>query len=169
MFYIENLQLLCAADTVLVDGTFDACPNLFSQLFRMHVFKEERLLPLIYCLLSDKSAATYVAVFGILQTEAVKANLVLQPRRFISDFESGIIRAETASFPNASHKGCYFRFTQAIWRQVQSLALAGQYRNVRHLMVLGFTPLTLIRTVFMQLEAQAPAILQTHFSYFRTQ
>lgn len=104
MFYIENLQLLCAADTVLVDGTFDACPNLFSQLFRMHVFKEERLLPLIYCLLSDKSAATYVAVFGILQTEAVKANLVLQPRRFISDFESGIIRAETASFPNTSHK-----------------------------------------------------------------
>lgn len=70
----------------------------------MHVFKEERLLPLIYCLLSDKSAATYVAVFGILQTEAVKANLVLQPRRFISDFESGIIRAETASFPNTSHK-----------------------------------------------------------------
>lgn len=80
----------------------------------------------------------------------------------------------TASFPNASHKG--FHFTQAIWRQVQSLGLAGQYRtdaavksSVRHLMALGFAPLPLIRTVLMQLEAQAPAILQTLFTYFRTQ
>lgn len=174
--FVENLRLLCEADTVLVDGTFDACPSLYSQLFTIHVFKETRLLPLIYCLLPDKSAATYVSLFGILQTEAVKSNLFFQPQRFISDFESGIIRAVAASFPNAAHQGCYFHFTQAVWRQVQSLGLAAHYRNdaavkasVRQLMALGFAPLPLIRTAFTQIEAQSPACLQPLFTYFRTQ
>lgn len=140
------------------------------------VFKEEHLLPLIYCLLSDKSAGTYVSVFGILQTEAVKANLIFQPQQFLSDYESRIIRDVAASFPNTSHHGCYFHFTQAIWHQVQTLGLTSQYRNdatvkssVQQLMGLGFAKLPLICTVFMQLEAQVPAILQTVFSYFCTQ
>ncbi|KAL3700802.1 hypothetical protein R1sor_018824 [Riccia sorocarpa] len=67
----------------------------------------------------------------------------------VSDFESGLdlIPVVRGEFPQAHHQGCYFQFTQAIWRRVQQLGLAQQYIEnqlvrvtVRRLMVLGFLP-----------------------------
>jgi hypothetical protein len=159
-----------------MDGTFDACPHLFAQLFTLHVFEHDRLLPVVYCLLPGKTAATYTAVFTALKNAATAAGLQFDPNHILSDFETGLIRAVKTAFPNATHHGCYFHFTQAIWRQLQALGLSADYRNdnivrtsVRQLMALGFSPLLRVRTVFTQLEVQAPPILRALFVYFRDQ
>lgn len=56
MFGIEeNLQLLKSNLNWYVDGTFDVAPELFYQLFTLHVFVKGKNLPCIYALLPDKT------------------------------------------------------------------------------------------------------------------
>ncbi len=52
-------------------------------------------------------------------------------------------------------KGCYFHFTQALWRKVASLGLVAAYRRDRHLrkciqkiMALGFLPVAVVMQCF---------------------
>jgi hypothetical protein len=52
---VSNLQRLCDSTTLSMDGTFDAAPKLFVQLFSIHAFVGERLVPLVYVLMSSKS------------------------------------------------------------------------------------------------------------------
>jgi hypothetical protein len=160
-----------------MDGTFDACPAIFAQLFTLHAFVDGKLLPLVYCLLANKSAAIYTNVFQVLKNAAAAAGYHLQPTTIMSDFETGLIAAVATEFPNTHHQGCYFHFTQAIWRHMQSLGLTALYigndavkAHIRRLMALGFAPLLLVRTAFTQLEVQSPnAALQPLFAYFRQQ
>ena len=35
----RNVTLLCEAETIYVDGTFETCPRLFYQVFTIHAFK----------------------------------------------------------------------------------------------------------------------------------
>ena len=108
----SNLRQLCSADLVCMDGTFDASPKLYSQLFTLHVFQNEKLLPLVYCLLASKERAVYVEVFRVIKRKAQERNIAFSPTIIMSDFESGMIAAVRDELPNAHHQGCYFHFTQ---------------------------------------------------------
>ena len=116
-----NLQLLCRAELVTMDGTFDAAPALYSQLFTLHVFEFGKLLPLVYCLLASKDRASYVTVFSVLKTKAQEIQLTFAPQTIISDFESGLIAAVRDELLNAHHQGCYFHFTQVRLSQLINL------------------------------------------------
>jgi hypothetical protein len=49
---VDNLTRLCQASTVYMDGTFAAVPRvLYSQLYSIHAFIGERLIPFVYVLL----------------------------------------------------------------------------------------------------------------------
>jgi MULE transposase domain len=108
----SNLKLLCGANVVCMDGTFDAVPHLYSQLFTLHSFEHGKLLPLVYCLMSSKERTAYVDIFQALKSQAEEINLTLAPTTIISDFESGLIPAVRDEFPNAHHQGCHFHYTQ---------------------------------------------------------
>lgn len=125
----SSLDMLCNASEVYMDGTFDAAPHLFLQLFTIHVFQHERLIPLVYCLMGNKTHQMYESVFNILQMKAGTRQMVLNPNTIMSDFETGLILAVRNVFRNTSHKGCYFHFVQAIWRNVQRLGLVDGYSN----------------------------------------
>ena len=71
----------------------------------------------------------YESVFNILQMKAGTRQMVLNPNTIMSDFETGLILAVRNVFRNTSHKGCYFHFVQAIWRNVQRLGLVDGYSN----------------------------------------
>ena len=55
--------------------------------------------------------------------------LIFDHKVIISDFESGLIDAVRNQFPGATHTGCHFHFTQAVWRKVQHLGLVTAYSN----------------------------------------
>ncbi len=59
---------------------------------------------------------TYERVF-----EAIK-NLEpsLNPDSIMTDFEKAAINAFTSSFPSSNQRGCFFHFTQCIWRKIQT-------------------------------------------------
>ncbi len=85
-----------------------------------------------------------------------------QPNRITCDFETGLIPALQLEF-NARITGCYFHFTQAIFRKVQQLGLAVEYRaneqirnSVRVLMAIAFVPLHLVQQTYEDVIDQMP-------------
>ncbi|XP_048254795.1 uncharacterized protein LOC125381649 [Haliotis rufescens] len=50
----SNLRFLCAADTIYGDGTFYVTPRLFYQLYTLHAFVTNKMVPLVFLLLPDK-------------------------------------------------------------------------------------------------------------------
>ena len=114
----SNLKLLCSAAVVCIDGTFDAVPALYTQLFTLHVFEQGKLLPLVYCLLSSKERAAYAEVFSVLKVKAQEMLVAFAPQTIMSDYESGMIAAVRDELPNAHHQGCYFHFTQVRLEQI---------------------------------------------------
>jgi hypothetical protein len=174
----NGLIQLSSSNTWSMDGTFDCVPTLYTggQLFTIHVFQSEKLLPVVYCLTATKSSNFYVNLFNVLNRKAGRLGLHLNPNGIMSDFESGLIPAISQSFPQCRHHGCYFHFCQAIYRQVQSLGLVQAYESrpdirlhIRKLMAIAFLPLHLVRVTFAALEYQSDAMLLPLFHYFRTQ
>jgi len=172
----SSLKLLCEADVICVDGTFDCVPALYSQLLTVHAFEHGKLLPLVYCLMSSKERTGYAEVFRRLKQNAEQVHLVFNPTTVISDFEGGLIASIRDEFPNAQHQGCYFHFTQAIWRQVQHHGLVHGYTTderirqpIRQLMALGFAPISVVQTTFRKLRDAAPSSVEPVFIYFEQQ
>jgi len=51
----RNLDILSRATDWAMDGTFDAAPMLFTQVYSIHATFMERTLPLVYALLPNKN------------------------------------------------------------------------------------------------------------------
>ena len=61
-------------------------------------------------------------------------------------------------FPRTSLRGCYFHFSQSLWRKLQQLGLTRAYRvditlkrNIRKTFALGYLPVQLVRMNFNEL------------------
>ena len=175
----ENLRVLAASANVFMDGTFKSCPKLYSQLYTIHAIYKDHFVPLVYCLLPNKHRDTYYEVLNVIKREMGYQNLVFCPAKIFTDFEAALMPTLRSHFPTSTHKGCYFHFTQAIWRQVQSLGLSTDYNNnasvkksIRVLMATAFLPLLCVRPAVDLLEsdeivASTPALARL-FAYFRS-
>ena len=63
----------------------------------------EKLLPCVYCLMQNKSLATYKELYGFN----------LAPKFGHTDFEHVIRKALKHCYPGINFTGCYFHFKQA--------------------------------------------------------
>ena len=120
-----NIKLLCEAQTIYVDGTFQTCSSLFYQVFIIHAFKNGRQFPLVYALLPNKSRATYVKAFDLVKQKAHS----FEPQITLSDVELAIKQAVELSFPTTDFRGCYYHFSQALMRKFQNIGLQVAYRE----------------------------------------
>ena len=93
-----------------MDGTFSAHPEIFAQLYNVHIKANDEFFPQLWCLLSDKQGVTYVRLF---QQAAVNANLQLLPATVHVDFEMGVIQAVRSEFL-IEPTGCMFHYSQSI-------------------------------------------------------
>ena len=125
----RNVILLCETKTIYVDGTFETCPRLFYQAFKIHAFKNEKQFMLGYCLLPEKTRATYVRMFKLVKEKAVSLSLSLDPEIVLGDFEQAIKQAVDLCFLTAEFMGCYFHFSQALMRKFQAIGLQQAYRS----------------------------------------
>ncbi|CAF1380347.1 unnamed protein product [Rotaria sordida] len=145
-----NLSILKQNKHWFADGTFKVCPDDYYQLFTLHAMMTYAIIPLVYGLLIGKSAQDYNSFF-----EKVLVQDNFQPESIMTDFETGTIKSVREMLPNVLHKGCFFHFSQAIWRQVQRKGLVTKYKedeyfrlNVRKLIALAFVPVDEITTGF---------------------
>ena len=160
---IEFLGKLCTADTVYMDGTFKSCPLPFKQIYTLHCFIMGKMFPIAYGLLPDKTKQTYVRLLNLVKQIALDHQLNFQPQTFQIDFELGMLAAIQEQFPTSRVRGCYFHYTQCIWRKVQELGLVKYYKKdkdinalVRRMAAFPLLPLHLIDDVFLQMHSDAP-------------
>jgi len=81
--------------------------------------------------------------------------LQLNPRRIFMDFETAAQNAARTVFPGIMVKGCFFHYTQAIWRKTQQTGMQSSYQTiddihklVRRAAVLPLIPLDKIEDVW---------------------
>ncbi|CAF3435635.1 unnamed protein product [Rotaria socialis] len=164
----EQLTTLFKAKQIMMDGTFDAVPLHFEQVYTVHGF------PCAIALLTGKSSNIYKHLFDELETHATRLQLNFNPMTITFDFEKSLIKAVREKFPQAKHHGCYFHFCQTIYRKIQNLGLATHYRDddnirdtCRHLMSLPLLPCREVEDGFEHLVSKAPPLLSNLLDYFR--
>ncbi|CAF4950134.1 unnamed protein product, partial [Rotaria magnacalcarata] len=145
-----NLYILKQNKHWFADRTFKVCLDDYYQLFTLHSMMTNAITPLVYGLLTGKSAEDYN-----LFIEKMLEQDNFQPESIMTDFETGTIKLVKDMLPNILHKGCLFHFSQAVWRQVQSKGLTTKYNedevfrlNAKQLIALAFAPLDQIITGF---------------------
>lgn len=117
----ESLWLLAKADNIYIDG--EPVPGCS---ITIHAFFHGQQFPLIYCLLPSKSWEVYNSRrFDTLKTVLQQWGYVLEPTSVVADFERALIQSVELQFPTSTTKGCFYHYTQAIWRKVQNLGMQG--------------------------------------------
>lgn len=158
------------------DGTFKCVPAIFQQLYTIHGWFSNRLIPLVYILMPHKNKEVYTAVFNVLKEREPRLN----PSTMMIDFEIGMEKAFKASFPRAKILGCMFHFGQCIWRHVQAAGLQKLYNDdpqfamcTKKLIALTFIPTVdvvraynylLITDKFMRYKIQLAPVLNYYES-----
>ena len=126
-----------------------------------------------YCLARKRSCTKQVLE---IVKEAVDQYHVApcKPVKMMTDFKLAIINAYTAVFPGTV-SGCYFHFSQIIYRRVQGDGLQDQYsdpldRTVKwftHMLVaLAFIPEANVANSYAKLHRVCPQVLHNVFYEF---
>lgn len=115
---VENTTWSC-------DGTFKSSPQLWTQLFTVHIIVKNTFLPRVFSLLPNKREETYKRFFEALLQ--LRPNIC--PLNCVVDFEKGIHNALLTVFPNTSIRGCLFHFGQSCWRKICEIGRKTQYNN----------------------------------------
>ena len=175
----KNCDLLTTSHIWLADGTFKTAPQLFAQVYTIHALRggpnplqDGHLLTCLFILLPNKTEATYTRMWERVRIICPTAS----PTTMIMDFEKAAINAFQMEWPTTTVKGCYFHFTQNVWRKIQEVGLQTDYMNdeqlalrLRMLPALAFAPPLEVQELFPQVIEQLdiPASLELAL-YFET-
>jgi hypothetical protein len=150
------LKLLHQCQQLYIDGTFRTSPTPYTQFVTIHGFFHDRVVPLIFCLLTGKQIGQYRQLLKHVKNRVRQlTGHKFRPRQIVCDFESSLITAIETELPRCKIQGCYFHFCQSLWRKIQELGLSGPYRRRKHLrhclrklMAIGYLPLAIVRQNF---------------------
>lgn len=158
---------LCDAAVWWMDGTFSSTPQIFEQLYTIHIKIHGEFMPHMWCLLPNKQMNTYVRLFHLIKREATLLQHDLNPRVVHIDFELAVIGALRHEF-NIEPTGCLFHYCQSILRHLAANGLQGSYNNnnppevrltVRRLMSLPLIPPLRIDQAFQAVVNNAPNVV----------
>ncbi|CAF0872413.1 unnamed protein product [Adineta steineri] len=133
-------------------------------------------LPVAYCLMSNRRAATYIELFQRLKHEAEVLGMQFKPINIVSDFETALIPAVRQEFSEAIHTGCLFHFMQTVHRKIMGLGLHDDYtrcpeirEQCKQLIALSLMPIHEVERQYKRLRDIASASLDDLFIYFHRQ
>lgn len=145
----SNLKVMCEAETLFLDGTFNFCTKFFTQLFTLHCLMNGHYVPVVFCLLPNKTKETYVLLFNSVICKCKELGLTFHPDKVVADFEIAIHEAiKSVWSEGVVLLGCRFHLGQAWFRKLQNLGLASVYKNrdspdgtwLRHIFGLSYLP-----------------------------
>lgn len=155
------LTVLQKAKCIYMDGTFRTAPRPYMQIVTVHGLYHRWVIPLAFCLLTGKTVGQYRQFLMALKTAVLRlTRQQLNPEKVVMDFEHSMMIAVETELPQAQVAGCYFHFTQSLWRQVQEFHLASEYRRhnslqktIQKVMAIAFLPVILVRQNFMTMRS----------------
>jgi hypothetical protein len=164
----ENLDAMASKTDWFMDGTFKCAPEIFYQVFTIHVYVHGTVIPVLYALLPNKQQATYERLL-----RALTSLRQFDPTSVVTDFELASVNAVRNAFPAVVISGCFFHFRQCIFRKLQQCGLQRENREqdfnlfIRMLVALAFVPVNDIVDSFETLlDAHAPDSAQCIIDYF---
>ncbi|KAF0985537.1 hypothetical protein HZS_3757 [Henneguya salminicola] len=117
----RQLNILSRSSNIYFDSTFKSVPEIFYQLLFIHGEYNNVLIP---CVLERKTEIMYRRVW-----EKVRENVEITCQTAMYDFEKASINSFMFCYPNTSLTGCFFTFSQCIWRRIQSCGQSTLYRD----------------------------------------
>ena len=120
----QMLSLIKDADCLYMDGTFFVAPDLFCQLYTIHLYKYHNMICCAYFCLPNKTTSTYVKMLQIIQQR-----VSIRATRFQIDYEGAARNAINQVFPDKMIKGCFFHYTQCLGWKVQEIGLVTEYNT----------------------------------------
>ena len=103
------LKALERSTTSFTDGTFQTSPMHFAQTFILRAMIDDIYVPIAFCFLEDEKYCSYKLALETLREAAPRWD----PRRVVSDFERGELKAIREVFPNLEWlQGCHFHYCQ---------------------------------------------------------
>lgn len=159
-----------------MDGTFKSSSNQFKQIYTIHAdlgstATETNVAAVAFALLPNKKKETYVRMLQMILREVPD----WKPETINIDFEASAVAALRDVFPDAKIQGCYFHFTQCLWRKVQDVGLVTLYseneeirKHIRMCAALAFLKPEDIDEGWIIIQETAPrdAKLAEFFDYF---
>ncbi|CAG2218504.1 unnamed protein product [Mytilus edulis] len=107
----QALRCLGQCNDIYIDATFKSTPAPYKQFLTIHGFYRDRVIPLVFALMTDRNVANYRQILGHLKRRYSRlTNNQLTPTNIISDFETAIMTAAHTDFPNSRIMGCFFSF-----------------------------------------------------------
>lgn len=99
---------------------------------------------MVYVLTPNRTTQTYDRVLTALNN--LQTNL--DPKMIVSDFEQASLTSFSDHFPNAEQQGCYFHFSQSVFRKIQTFPeIYSRYKadadfnlKIKQLLALAFVP-----------------------------
>lgn len=124
-----NIRFLCSCNSIYMDGTFRYAAKFFQQLYTLHGLKNNRYVPLVFCLIINKTKQTYTKMLRCICDISVSFNVHFHPTNIVVDYETSMHQAIKVVFPTAQVIGCRFHIAQNWSRKLQQLGLSVDYRN----------------------------------------
>ena len=125
------------------------CPKMLNTLINQH---------LVYA----KTRADYNGMLTYLKEELQNRGLQMSPQSVMTDFELAVIQSFKMQLPGIKIQGCYFHFSQCLWRKVQALGMTDLYKNdadtknfIHKAAALPFIPPRFIRIAWTLVESEA--------------
>lgn len=103
-------------------------------------------VPVVFVLMTIKSQSLYQTVLSHVSEVAANIGIELNPTMILTDFELAMINAFSHEFKGASQVGCFFHFSQNLWKKVQKSGLVSQFSSqglndhFKRLQALAFLP-----------------------------
>jgi hypothetical protein len=121
----ESLDWLVAREHWFSDGTFKTCPEVFYQLYTIHILFHHTVIPAVYVLTQKKDEGTYTRILEIIKSLRPQVN----PKTIMMDFEQAARKAAKRTFTTCDIHGCLFHLGQSLFRKIQAEGLATQFSN----------------------------------------
>ena len=149
----NNLMHLGNTNIWICDGTFYVCPKEFMQLYTIEGFVRDKFYPLVYILMEKNTQQAYEYIF-----EFLKRKIVGQPLYIVLDFEVAAMNALSVCFISSRINGCFFHFSQILWRRIQADGFSLRYKtdskfrtNFSLVVALAFVPDVHVKAMFAKL------------------
>jgi len=133
---LKFMTVLFKSQTIYSDGTFSVVPlkSGVYQLYTLHgevsaLNNETKTLPLVFCLLPNKSEDTYTRMLAEIVRVGSELGLTPKASEFMIDFEYAMINAIRTVMTVADIILCYFHFNQSIWRKIGASHLVVEYEE----------------------------------------
>ncbi|CAK5025731.1 unnamed protein product [Meloidogyne enterolobii] len=119
------LQQLAGQTTWTIGASFKLAPSPFKHCFVVGVLVRSQLIVAAHALLTENSEQLCMEALNAV----VAAIRPAKPRRVITDFENSVVVAAQNVFTEAHVSGCYFRFSQELFRKWSEFNLGDIYGN----------------------------------------